>query len=72
MAVAVAGLLASSDVSNDEKDFGYEAYRLLLGVDLRRRDGFLNVCIYIYIYIYVYIYIYIMYIHKYMCIYIYI
>jgi len=36
MAVSVAGLLASSDVSNDERDLGYEAYRLLLGVDLRR------------------------------------
>lgn len=36
MAVAAAALLASSDVSHDSLDFGYETYRLLLGVDLRR------------------------------------
>lgn len=35
-AVAVAALLAASDVAHDDLDFGYEAYRLLLGVDMRR------------------------------------
>lgn len=36
MAVATAALLAASDVANDDLDFAYEAYRLLLGVDMRR------------------------------------
>jgi len=36
MAVAVAALLAASDISHDELDYGYEEYRLLLGVDMRR------------------------------------
>ncbi|CAE7251901.1 unnamed protein product [Symbiodinium natans] len=36
MAVAVAALLAASDISNDDMDFAYEAYRMLLGVDMRR------------------------------------
>lgn len=35
-AAAVAALLAASDVAHDDLDFGYEAYRLLLGVDMRR------------------------------------
>lgn len=36
MAVATAALLATSDISNDDMDFAYEAYRVLLGVDMRR------------------------------------
>ncbi|CAJ1414927.1 unnamed protein product [Effrenium voratum] len=36
MAVATAALLAASDVGSDDLDFAYEAYRLLLGVDMRR------------------------------------
>lgn len=36
MAIATAAVLATSDVGNDDHDFAYEAYRLLLGVDMRR------------------------------------
>ena len=36
MAVSTAALLAASDIANDDLDFAYEAYRLLLGVDMRR------------------------------------
>lgn len=36
MAIAAAALLATSDVGHDERDFGYEVYRLLMGVDMRR------------------------------------
>jgi len=36
MAVATAAVLAASDLAHDDLDFGYEAYRLLLGVDMRR------------------------------------
>mmetsp|Transcript_46029 Transcript_46029/g.109571 ORF Transcript_46029/g.109571 Transcript_46029/m.109571 type:complete len:900 (+) Transcript_46029:68-2767(+) len=36
MALAAAALLAASDVSHDELDYGYESYRLLLGLDMRR------------------------------------
>lgn len=41
MAIASAVLLALSDVSHDELDFGYEVYRLLLSADMRRyaQDG---------------------------------
>lgn len=36
MAIAAAVLLATSDVAHDEHDFGFEVYRLLLSVDMRR------------------------------------
>jgi len=36
MAIATAALLAASDIANDDLDFAYEAYRLLMGVDMRR------------------------------------
>jgi len=36
MALATAALLATSDVGHDDQDLAYEAYRLLLGVDMRR------------------------------------
>jgi len=35
MGLVAFSLLATSDVSHDEKDFGYEEYRTLLGVDMR-------------------------------------
>jgi len=35
MAIAAASLFAASDISHDGHDFGYEVYRILLGVDLR-------------------------------------
>jgi len=36
MAISAAALMAISDVSPDEHDIGYDYYRLLLGIDLRR------------------------------------
>lgn len=36
MAVAAATLLAISDLGHDQLDYGYEIYRLLLSVDMRR------------------------------------
>jgi len=36
MALAAASMLAASDISHDDLDFGYESYRLLMGLDLRR------------------------------------
>mmetsp|Transcript_107628 Transcript_107628/g.303110 ORF Transcript_107628/g.303110 Transcript_107628/m.303110 type:complete len:892 (+) Transcript_107628:73-2748(+) len=36
MAIAAAALCATSDIAHDDLDFAYEAYRMLLGVDMRR------------------------------------